>query len=210
MLPVQRSARTDSKSRCYLLLPDIYPDDYKPSWLQFRHKYACSLDQLCVGLIRQSPCGSVPRPDALLLSIFSTYTLVPEHFKNKFSGILNIAPSVIFYGSRSKRLASAPSIGVPMSRLVFVDTETMGVHHSKYIILFTECYIHVLITTANLVPQTCLDMCWVQSFPRFSEGHGGFKRCEEVTGCNDFGLVLQDFIESVMILLNAISILQQE
>lgn len=66
-----------------------------------------------------------------------------------------------------------------------------GVHHAKYILIFTSSAIWVVITTANLTAPSALNAYWHQRFPL---------SCTSIfspslpTETNDFGEVLSDFL----------------
>ena len=61
----------------------------------------------------------------------------------------------------------------------------LGVHHAKYMLVFTESGIYVSITTSNLSQSTSVDLSWTQFFPRGVA----------CSASNDFGSVLQNFLE---------------
>lgn len=197
-----QTARAAPAPRCYLVLPDVDPKCSEPRSLQFHRHYCRALDRLCMELICSSESGSHGGgSDKLLLSLFSSYTVYQEYFTDKFSEVLNLAPSIVFFGSRSNK-GPRSAADNEQTRFVYVDTENMGVHHSKYIILFTEKFLHVIVSTSNLVPQTCIDMCWTQSFPRLAHSTSApacLKGADSNSTRNDFGLILENFIEMVKI-----------
>eukprot|EP01031_Cornospumella_fuschlensis_P025888 gene25888-31262_t len=67
-----------------------------------------------------------------------------------------------------------------------------GVHHPKYLLLFTTNGVHVIISTANFTHAQALDASWIQFFPLVISS----EKCNEGFGANDrdFGVVLEDFI----------------
>lgn len=70
----------------------------------------------------------------------------------------------------------------------------LGVHHSKYILVFTKRGLHVLISTANMTAPLSYDLTWTDFFPALK--HKTYHNfTQHVT---DFGHVLQDFIEQVV------------
>jgi hypothetical protein len=76
-----------------------------------------------------------------------------------------------------------------------------GVHHPKYILIFTDDGLHVCISTANLTKNGSVDASWVQFFPRCAQISSSSSSPESQKQNNskvsDFGFVLQDFIEKV-------------
>jgi Zn-dependent alcohol dehydrogenase len=44
--------------------------------------------------------------------------------------------------------------------------QEQGKHHGKYVLLLTDEWVYVVVTTANLIEQHTLDGSWVQRFPR--------------------------------------------
>jgi hypothetical protein len=76
-----------------------------------------------------------------------------------------------------------------------------GVHHPKYLFVFTDRGLHLMISTANFTGNHSLDGTWTQFFPMFcKENHPNI--FDEYT--NDFGMVLQDFLgkQSEQIVIN--------
>eukprot|EP01038_Epipyxis_sp_PR26KG_P012574 gene12574-16862_t len=65
----------------------------------------------------------------------------------------------------------------------------MGVHHPKYVLLFTNKGLHVIISTANLTSTSSLDGTWNKFFPIKNDNHNTRAEIE-----NDFGIILDDFI----------------
>lgn len=68
-----------------------------------------------------------------------------------------------------------------------------GVHHPKYMLVFTDKGLHVVISTANFNGSECTDGTWHSFFPFATE--------VSIDEGNDFGYVLQDFLEKVKIYL---------
>jgi hypothetical protein len=72
-----------------------------------------------------------------------------------------------------------------------------GVHHPKYMLIFTDKGLHVAISTANISAQRSTNITWCQFFPVLStclqDG-----RVKEAVGA-DFGRVLEDFVQKVRI-----------
>lgn len=69
---------------------------------------------------------------------------------------------------------------------------TMGVHHPKYVLLFTRTTLHVIITSANFNGSDCTDASCIQSFP-LSTSEGAIADENK----SDFGKVLSDFLNMV-------------
>eukprot|EP01034_Spumella_vulgaris_P021695 gene21695-27745_t len=69
----------------------------------------------------------------------------------------------------------------------------MGVHHPKYMLIFTSLGVHVVISTANISSQRSTDITWAQFFPRRGATGSSSDSANEVG--SDFGAVLQDFIQ---------------
>ena len=67
-----------------------------------------------------------------------------------------------------------------------------GVHHPKYMLIFTSQGLHVNISTANLTVNGSIDATWVQFFPKTTKGEA-----ESSSVRNDFGVVLENFIRMV-------------
>ncbi len=70
-----------------------------------------------------------------------------------------------------------------------------GVHHPKYMLLYTDRGLHVSISTANLTAQRSADITWCQFFPARTRGVP--PSCSESSAHPTFGRVLQDFIRKV-------------
>lgn len=66
-----------------------------------------------------------------------------------------------------------------------------GVHHPKYMLLFTAQGLHVIISTGNFTVQDTVDLSWCQYFPRRTFPLDGSH------SSNDFGVVLEDFLQRV-------------
>lgn len=84
----------------------------------------------------------------------------------------------------------------------------LGVHHPKYILIFTRRGLHVMVSTANMTPQVrAAEGTYTHYFPAFTQqekkqrgeekdkrgGHG----VNDVRKNNDFGEVLDDFLNKV-------------
>jgi hypothetical protein len=70
-----------------------------------------------------------------------------------------------------------------------------GVHHPKYVLLFTDRGLHVAVSTANISEQRSTDITWNQFFPLLT---GGQAENDSVNAVGtDFGGVLEDFIHKV-------------
>lgn len=85
-----------------------------------------------------------------------------------------------------------------------------GVHHPKYILVFTDRGLHVAISTANLTEQLSTDATWCQFFP-VKQAHSD-KSTDQPAGksgthsedstpsrADEFGAVLEDFLCQVTI-----------
>eukprot|EP01041_Mallomonas_annulata_P014718 gene14718-31290_t len=68
-----------------------------------------------------------------------------------------------------------------------------GVHHPKYILVFTDRGLHVMISTGNMTAASSTDLSWTEFFPRKSFRISSYKANENE---NDFGHILQDFLVS--------------
>ena len=86
------------------------------------------------------------------------------------------------------------------SPLAFLDDESIklplsipGVHHPKYLLLFTEYGVHVVISTANFTDNSTIDLSWCQYFKR--REHLSSAPTQQQT--NDFGIILEDFLQKV-------------
>jgi len=99
---------------------------------------------------------------------------------------LEISEQVFFYKILSK--VSAASRGSEAG-----DRTTYGVHHSKYMLIFTSSGLHVIISTANFTKPTSVDVSWCQCFPLHqTAGHLPTTLAME----SDFGITLEHFINS--------------
>ncbi len=71
-----------------------------------------------------------------------------------------------------------------------------GVHHPKYMLIFTDRGLHVSISTANLTVPHSVDITWCQFFPLTSvhpqNPDSAAEQGSEVG--SDFGAVLEDFL----------------
>lgn len=65
---------------------------------------------------------------------------------------------------------------------------SQGVHHPKYMLVFTRTRLHVAITTSNLVSDRSLNATWSQTFARVGAA---------VAAPAGFGAVLEDFLRQV-------------
>lgn len=82
-----------------------------------------------------------------------------------------------------------------------VNSRIFGVHHPKYVLIFTKSGFYIIISTANMVQPTSLDCSWAQYFPRksydelidISLNTNSKKLATNKIGA-DFGNCLQDFI----------------
>lgn len=86
------------------------------------------------------------------------------------------------------------------SPLAFMDDDSTklpmsipGVHHPKYLLLFTENGIHVIISTANFTNNSTVDLSWCQYFKRKKLLSSESMKQET----RDFGIVLEDFLQKV-------------
>lgn len=87
------------------------------------------------------------------------------------------------------------------SPLAFRDDDSIklpisipGVHHPKYLLLFTENGIHVIISTANFTDSSTVDLAWCQYFKRKTLLSSDSMKQE----ARDFGIVLEDFLQKVL------------
>lgn len=73
---------------------------------------------------------------------------------------------------------------------------TLGVHHPKYILVFTDLGLDVLISTSNLTKPTSQEISWRQFFPNIQSRSllsRNFPSTVEYPD-NDFGYKLQEFV----------------
>lgn len=76
-----------------------------------------------------------------------------------------------------------------------ISRNVAGVHHPKYMLVFTDIRLHVAISTANLTKNGSVDASWMQYFPRTAKNKD--EASSENESCSSFGIVLQDFINKV-------------
>jgi hypothetical protein len=80
-----------------------------------------------------------------------------------------------------------------------------GVHHAKYIMIFTDRGLYVAISTSNMSKKRSTDGTWTEFFPRTLEPTAGGlakpvvepRNSPECVIGRDFGKVLQNFLEEV-------------
>lgn len=70
----------------------------------------------------------------------------------------------------------------------------MGVHHPKYVLIFTKSGFHFIVTTAHFNGSICTDGAWCHFFPRRKEAMRDYSASVH---SNDFGIVLVDFLKQV-------------
>lgn len=68
-----------------------------------------------------------------------------------------------------------------------------GVHHPKYMMVFTDKGLHLMISTANFNESDCADGTWHGFFPFLTMAASQ----QSYDADNDFGDVLQDFVQKV-------------
>lgn len=170
----------------------------------------------------QQYCENISSSEAVELSILSTYSLNLSHTLSQCSSLLNHGDLVIFHGMEKAKhesdedwpAAIRAHSGRHSVRLCFVAPSThrynanpfsatdpsfeqyssLGVHHPKYVIIFTATKLHIAISTANLVNDASMNIVWTDSFPRVTgKIYDGSGVCD-----NDFGVVLEDFIVQVI------------
>lgn len=80
-----------------------------------------------------------------------------------------------------------------VSPTIYKDVKTrkvnyaVGVHHPKYVLIFTNRGLHVIITTANVTASKSIDATWTQFFPKRHTS-------QPLSESTDFGLGLTDFL----------------
>ena len=73
-----------------------------------------------------------------------------------------------------------------------------GVHHPKYMLLFTQRGLHVTISTGNYSEPSTIDLSWCQFFKRRATGaHCTESAANDNLPKNDFGIILEDFLSKV-------------
>lgn len=70
-----------------------------------------------------------------------------------------------------------------------------GVHHPKYMMVFTDKGLHLMISTANFNDSDCTDGTWHAFFPFLTMSTSAGRQPSDKD--NDFGDVLQDFVQKV-------------
>ena len=71
-----------------------------------------------------------------------------------------------------------------------------GVNHPKYMLVFTNKGVYVMISTANMCTQYSVDSSWTQFFPRKNESDDERRiSFDDLMIGSDFGDVLQDFLD---------------
>jgi hypothetical protein len=70
-----------------------------------------------------------------------------------------------------------------------------GVHHPKYMMVFTDKGLHLMISTANFNDSDCTDGTWHAFFPFLTMAASAGQQSND--DVNDFGDVLQDFVQKV-------------
>lgn len=162
-------------------------------------------------------CDKIKSEEEICLSVLSTYTIDMSHVLSQCASLLH-ADVLILHGSQVRpeesdaawcTYTSDPArrntvhscfVGPNTQRYrrgraaegptaaAYDVVSSRGVHHSKYLLVFTRQRLHVCITTANLVGDQSVNGAWVQSFDR--------REKPESTGC-EFGAVLGDFVRQV-------------
>lgn len=94
---------------------------------------------------------------------------------------------------------------VTVTKLKLLDSHSRfmaGVHHPKYMLIFTDRGIHVCISTANLTKNGSVDASWIQFFPRVDDYISNTVHHETIkhevndnsSSTVEFGVILEDFI----------------
>lgn len=107
--------------------------------------------------------------------------------------VLSEAREELLYCKRNRSLEIwevIPQLSPPNSKKIVY---AKGVHHPKYMLLFSDRGLHVVITTANFNGSECTDGIWHGFFPFLPTNEMNM----DIDSSNDFGIVLQDFIERV-------------
>jgi hypothetical protein len=135
--------------------------------------------------------------EEISLIIFSTYTFEPLYFLEQYKEISNHNIVIFHDGSISHKesipdnivtCTVAPTFKKFNSAVAGDVIRSGGVHHPKYILIFTRLRLHVIIMTANLVTETSLNTCWISCFNRLA-------LCNSER--SEFGVILEDFVLNV-------------
>lgn len=182
------------------------------------HPFLFNRGQFVADIMENEPPGDV------LCALISTYTLDKISFLKEVPCLLgpdSSTPTLVMYGKKvgaapackAKQRGTSQTKHSPMSPYLSfahmlprhrsasfmgysdIGASIMGVHHSKYILVFTRRGLHVLISTANMTPQVnAAEGTFTHFFPlRTQPQESGLD--------NDFGEVLDDFLNKVECLL---------
>ena len=168
--------------------------------------------------------------EGVLCVIISTFGLDEVNFINEIPALMgkeSTIPTLIMFGKKTnvsdkdnvkELVAAAENVSLHLHlaqvqprhrRINFMGYSDegkaiLGVHHAKYILVFTRRGLHVMISTANMTPQVCAaEGSFTHFFPllRPSNVSGG------IANDNDFGIVLNDFLNKVCYLLTQVFLL---
>ena len=164
---------------------------------------------------RASHVKNVLKTEDVLCCVLSTFTLDLPYMLLELPELLSASATVycmILFGKNASTSRTNYDLSSKLSsRLQLVEVSPryqrtahmglsqqavhiMGVHHPKYLLLFTMRGVHVTVTTSNLTPsQNSLDMSWTQFFPVQPPSLSA----PPIPLGNDFGEVLEDFLQQV-------------
>jgi hypothetical protein len=146
--------------------------------------------------------------------ILSTYRInlhaVERSFPALFCNKIPI-PALIFHGDRNIWDKSENIVlRKVINKLNFVVKEVIpqylyktnekeklirGVHHPKYMMIFTDKGLHFIVTSANFNGSKCIDGSWFQFFPFYEKTNS--HQPQDSLKKNDFGEILEDFLVQV-------------
>lgn len=154
-------------------------------------------------------CMDIRVSETILLSVLSTYSLDMAFVLSEYESLLG-SDLLIFHGSQTfkeseddawVKYKSDPCMNNtayvryvnPLKTRVCMNGEqetisSGGVHHPKYVLIFTDKGLHVAITTANLVRDNSVNATWSHYFERCTN---------DIKDVSDFGLVLENFLSEV-------------
>jgi hypothetical protein len=196
----------------------------QPANVNSTHPSSFSRKKFVTDIITNGPAGN------LLCVLISTYGLDEFNFLKEIPSLMgssSTVPTMIMYGkkvSTSKSKASKRRakewIGNPCNtssalcmvhvqprhrRASFMGYEDkgrgiLGVHHPKYILLFTRQGLHVMISTANMTPQVrAAEGTFTHFFPTLVHPLRLPTESRTKHMKNDFGEVLDDFLNKVCV-----------
>jgi hypothetical protein len=151
--------------------------------------------------------------DNILCIVISTFSIDLEYMMIELPqlfGIHSVIPTIIMYGKQSENTQRCINT-IPLSSLCnifFVSPQyksnsvmgiatdpgaILGVHHPKYVLIYTSKGLYISVSTANMTYELCYDSTWTHFFPALLS-HSNNKNIQTH---NDFGIVLQNFVNEV-------------